>query len=72
MVWNRFMNIIVAGVNMRVFDVYAHVNSGDLELFDTVYFHNTFTSEMVRDQLIDMGYDETICVVEHIEGGSID
>jgi hypothetical protein len=66
------MNVIVAGVNMRVFDVYVHVNSGDLELIDTVYFHNTFTSEMARDKLIFMGYDETICVVEHIEGGSID
>jgi hypothetical protein len=66
------MNVIVAGINMRVFDVYVHVNSGDLELIDTVYFHNTFTSEMVRDELIFMGYDETIVVVEHIEGGSID
>ncbi len=66
------MNVIVAGVNMRVFDVYAPINNGDLALIDTVYFHNTFTSEMVRDELIFTGYDETICVVEHIEGGSID
>jgi hypothetical protein len=72
MVWNQFMNVVVAGVKMKLFDVYVHVNSGDLELIDTVYFHNTFTSEMVRDELIFMGYDETICVVEHVEGGVLD
>jgi hypothetical protein len=66
------MNVIVAGVNMRVFDVYVHVNSGDLELIDTVYFESNWESESVRLQLIDMGYDTTICVVEHVEGGPLD
>lgn len=72
MAWNLFMNVIVAGVNMNVFDVYAPNNDGDLVLIDTVYFSEDFTSEMVRHQLLFQGYDETIIVVEHIEGGSLD
>jgi hypothetical protein len=57
---------------MRLFDVYAPINDGDLVLIDTVDFESDWESEGVRMQLIEMGYDETIVVVEHIEGGSID
>ena len=72
MVWNQFMNVIVAGVKMKLFDVYAPINDGDLELIDTVNFESDWESEGVRLQLIDMGYDKTICVVEHVEGGVLD
>lgn len=72
MVWNQFMNVVVAGVKMKLFDVYAPINDGDLELIDTVDFDSDWESEGVRLQLIDMGYDETICVVEHVEGGVLD
>lgn len=59
---------------MRLFDVYAPTETGDLELIDTVHFDNDFTSEMARHQLIQDPYcfDESIIVVEYVEGSTLD
>jgi hypothetical protein len=66
------MNVVAAGVKMKLFDVYAPINDGDLVLIDTVDFDSDWESEGVRMQLIHMGYDTTIVVVEHVEGGVLD
>ena len=59
---------------MRLFDVYAPTETGDLKLIDTVYFENDCTSETVRHQLIQDPYcfDESIVVVEYAGGGTLD
>lgn len=56
---------------MRLFDVYAPTETGDLELIDTVYFPDDSTSQYVREQLIIHGYHKSIEVVEYVEGGTL-